>query len=262
MTDEQTTPAEADVTDAAPEAAEASEIVVVEATEMTTETTTEITGISATRVAVDEEHGIVSVATLDADASGALMTGIVADEDGILAEGAVGVNAEGYAIVVARFANEDAAKGAYTGLLEAEAAGALDIEGVLVARADAEGKIHIVKMTDHKTRNGFLAGAVAGGVIGILFPPAILASALWLGVGGAAIGKLRNLGARNKTAKDLASVLTPGSSGIIALAKLAQVDQVQKALPEAEEVKAAAVTDETAATVKKAAEEAGAAPEA
>lgn len=255
MTDEQTTPAEGDVTDAAPAA---SEIAVVEATE----TTTEITGLSAAMVSVDEASGVVSAATLDVDASGALMTGIVADEDGILAEGAVGVNAEGYAIVVARFANEDAAKGAYTGLLEAEAAGTLDIEGVLVASADAEGKIHIVKMTDHKTRNGFLAGAVAGGVIGILFPPAILASALWLGVGGAAIGKLRNLGARNKVAKDLASVLTPGSSGIIALAKLAQVGEVQKALPEAEEVKAAAVTDETAATVKKAAEEAGAAPEA
>jgi uncharacterized membrane protein len=222
----------------------------------------EITGISAAMVVADEATGIVSAATLDADAHGALMTGIVADEDGILAEGAVGVNAEGYAIVVARFANEDAAKGAYTGLLQAEASGALDIEGVLVAKADAEGKIHIVKMTDHKTRNGFMAGAVAGGVIGILFPPAILASALWMGVGGAAIGKLRNLGARNKVAKDLASVLTPGSSGIIALAKLAQVGEVQKALPEAEEVKAAAVTDEAAATVKKAAEEAGAAPEA
>jgi uncharacterized membrane protein len=250
MTEEKVTPSEEPAA-AAADAAEAEAPVEVE-----------ITSVSAAMVAVDEASGVVSAATLDVDASGALMTGIVADEDGILAEGAVGVNAEGYAIVVARFANEDAAKGAYTGLLEAESAGALDIEGVLVARADTEGKIHIVKMTDHKTRNGFLAGAVAGGVIGILFPPAILASALWLGAGGAAIGKLRNLGARNKVAKDLASVLTPGSSGIIALAKLAQVDDVQKALPKAEEVKAAAVTDETAATVKKAAEEAGAAPEA
>jgi uncharacterized membrane protein len=249
MTEEQAKAAASDVPEAAAGAAEAPADM-------------QITGISAAMVAVDEASGIVSAATLDVDASGALMTGIVADEDGILAEGAVGVNADGYAIVVARFANEDAAKGAYTGLLEAESAGALDIEGVLVAKADAEGKIHIVKMTDHKTRNGFLAGAVAGGVIGILFPPAVLASALWMGVGGAAIGKLRNLGARNKVAKDLAAVLTPGSSGIIALARLAQVEEVQKALPEAQEVKAAAVTDETAATVKKAAEEAGAAPEA
>jgi uncharacterized membrane protein len=221
----------------------------------------EVVAVSAAMVTADEDTGIVTAATLDADASGTLMTGVVADEDGILAEGAVGVTSDGYAVVVARFADENAAKNAYGGLLEAEKSGALDIEGVLVAQADAAGKIHIVKMTDHKTRNGFVAGAVAGGVLGIIFPPTILAGALWVGLGGAAIGKLRNLGARNKVAKDLAAVLVPGSSGIIALARLAQIEQVKSAMPEAEEVKAAAVTDETAATVKKAAEEAGATPE-
>ena len=216
--------------------------------------------VAAAVVAVDHEAGIASATTLAADAHTALITGVVADEEGVLAEGAVGVTDQGYAIVVARFANEDAARFAYEGILAAEKAGDLDIEGVLVANADDRGEIHIVKLTDHKTRNGFLAGAVAGAVVGVLFPPTILAGALWAGVGGAAIGKLRNLGTRNKVAKDLASVLTPGSSGIIALAKLNQVDQVQKALPEAEEVKAAAVTDNAAETIKEAAKEAGIAP--
>ena len=217
--------------------------------------------ISAAAVELDADTGLVRAATLDADKSGVLMTGVVADEAGVLAEGAVGVTAEGYAIIVARFASEEAAKEAYQGLLAAEEAKRIDIEGVLVAQADADGKIHIVKMTDHKTRNGFLAGAVAGAVVGIIFPPTILAGALWAGVGGAAIGKLRNLGTRNKVANDLAAVLVPGSSGIIALGKLTQVAAVKEALPAAEEVKAAAVTDETAATVKAAAKEAGATPE-
>jgi uncharacterized membrane protein len=192
--------------------------------------------------------------------SGVLLTGVVADEEGVLAEGAVGVTEEGYAIVVARFANEDAAKVAYEDVLAAERSGMLDVEGVLVAQADEDGRIKLVKMTDHKTRNGFLAGAVAGAVVGVLFPPTIIAGALWAGVGGAAIGKLRNLGARNKVANDLAAVLTPGSSGIIALARLNQVETVTKAVPEAEEVKAAAVTDKAAETIKEAAAEAGASP--
>jgi len=217
--------------------------------------------VAAAVVAVDAESGIVQAATLTADAHGALMTGVVADEAGVLAEGAIGVNDQGYAIVVARFANEDAARFAYEGIVAAEQAGSLDIEGVLVAQADEDGKIHLVKMTDHKTRNGFLAGAVAGAVVGVLFPPTILAGALWAGVGGAAIGKLRNLGARNKVARDLASVLVPGSSGIIALTRLNAVDTVQKALPEAEEVRAAAVTDQAADTIKEAAAEAGSTPE-
>jgi len=40
------------------------------------------------------------------------------------------------------------------------------------------------------------------------------------------------------------------------------VEQVQKALPEAEEVKAAAVTNKAADTIKEAAKEAGTAPTA
>ena len=224
-------------------------------------TEVEVVEIAAAMVTVDEEAGLVTAATLQANHEGALLTGVVADEDGILAEGAIGVTG-GSAIIVARFADMDAATSTYMGLLHAESTGALHIEGVLVAQADDEGKITIVKMTDHKTRNGFLAGAVGGAVVGILFPPAVLASALWAGVGGAAIGKLRNLGARNAVAKELAAVLIPGSSGIIALASLSEVSEVEKAMPNATEVKAAAVSDETAAVVKEAAKESGAAPEA
>ncbi|HEY4190334.1 MAG TPA: DUF1269 domain-containing protein, partial [Candidatus Limnocylindrales bacterium] len=173
-----------------------------------------------------------------------------------LAEGAIGVSGDN-AIVVARFADEDAAKRAYELIVSAEKAGDLDIEGVLVANADAEGKINIVKMTDHHTRKGFAIGAVAGVVAGIIFPPSIIASALLVGTGGAAIGKLGNLNARNKTAQELASVLTPGSSGIIALVKLSQVEQVSNDLIAAEEVKSAPVSDEAAAAVKEAAQAAG-----
>ncbi len=94
-------------------------------------------------------------------------------------------------------------------------------------------------------------------IAGIIFPPSIIASALVVGAGGAAIGKLGNLNARNATARDLASVLTPGSSGIIALVKLAQIDQVSDDLIGAEEVKSAPVSDEAAEVVKEAAKAGG-----
>jgi uncharacterized membrane protein len=215
----------------------------------------------ASDVVVDTVTGAGRAVTVATDGESTVISGVVADEQGVLAEGAIGVSGDD-AIIVARFADMDAAKEAYEGLCEAEAEGRLDIEGVLVANADAEGKVHIVKMTDHKTRNGFVAGAVAGAVVGILFPPTILVGALWAGVAGGAIGKLRNIGAKSQVAKDLAAVLTPGSSGIIALAKLAAVPEVEKALPKAEEVKSAPVSEETAAAVKDAAKEAGATPEA
>ena len=112
-------------------------------------------------------------------------------------------------------------------------------------------------MTDHKTRDGFTVGAVAGAVVGLIFPPSIIAGALVAGVGGAALGKIGNLATRNKVAKELAEVLTPGSSGIVALARLAEVEEVEKALPSPTAVKSAPVSDEVAAAVKEAAKESG-----
>ena len=141
-------------------------------------------------VVATDDGDVTSVVAGAADDQGnAIIEGVVADDEGILAEGAIGVSGNN-AVLVARFANVDAAKAAYEGIVEAEKSGAIDIDGVLVANADAAGKINIVKMTDHKTRNGFLAGAVAGVVVGIIFPPSIIASALVVGTGGAAIGKL------------------------------------------------------------------------
>jgi uncharacterized membrane protein len=216
-------------------------------------------GVAA--LVVEQEGNVASAVMMAAQGDRAVVAGIVADDQGVLAEGAIGIEGQD-AVIVASFADMELATKTYHGLLEAEAAGRLDIEGVLVAKADEAGKVEIVKMTDHKTRNGFLAGAVAGVVAGIIFPPSILASAALMGTGGAAIGKIRNVVLQGKVAQDLASVMTPGSSGIIALARLAEVEQVKAAMPDAREVKAAPVSDEVAAAVKEAAKEAGAAPEA
>jgi uncharacterized membrane protein len=211
-------------------------------------------------IVATEDEGVATVVAAVADDQGnAIVQGAVGDQYGLIAEGGVAISGDD-AIFVARFADRNAATSAYQALIGAEAAGRLDLDGVLVANADETGKVNIVKLTDHHTRKGFLAGAVAGVVVGIIFPPSIIGSALALGVGGGAIGKLQNVNQRSKVAQELASVLTPGSSGIIAVGKLAQAEDVKKEIPAAEEVKAAPVSEETAATVKEAAKEAGSVP--
>ncbi len=182
---------------------------------------------------------------------------VVTDESGaVQAEALLAVQGT-KAILVARFADMDAAKAAYEALRDAEMRRAIDIEGVLVANADYEGKVHIQKMTDHKTRNGFLWGAVGGAVIGLIFPPTIIAGAIGVGIAGAAIGKARNVMMKSDVAEDLASVITPGTSGIIALVSITAVDAVKATIPQAEEVKAVPIDDETADAVKAAAKAAG-----
>jgi uncharacterized membrane protein len=183
--------------------------------------------------------------------------GVVADDYGNV-DAVAGIAVQGnQAVIVAQFADMDAAKAAYYALQDAEADQALDIAAVLVANADYQGKVHIQKMTDHKTRNGFLWGAVGGAVIGLIFPPAILASAVGVGLAGAAVGKAGNVMMKSEVADELASVIAPGTSGIVALVNITAVDAVTATIPDAKVVKSAPVDDATAAAVTQAAKAAG-----
>ena len=102
-------------------------------------------------------------------------------------------------------------------LLDAEIQGRLRIDGVLAVHADGAGKIHIDKLTEHSTKTGVKWGAAAGLVVGVLFPPAIIASTVGWGIVGGALGKLRNLHHRDQVADQLAGAIGPNNSGIIAL---------------------------------------------
>jgi uncharacterized membrane protein len=183
--------------------------------------------------------------------------GAVQDQYGnTVAEGGIAVQGN-QALLVAQFADMDSAKAAYNALVDAEINRALDIDGVLVANADYEGKIHIQKMTDHKTRNGFLWGAVGGAVIGLIFPPTIIAGAVGVGIAGAAVGKAGNVLMKSDVADELAGVITPGTSGIVALVSINAVDAVEATIPDAKVVKSAPISDEDAAAVKQAAKAGG-----
>ena len=180
----------------------------------------------------------------------------VADESGVAAAGAIAVQGD-YAVLVAQFADMDSATLAYEALRDAEYRRAIDIEGVLVVNADYQGKIHIQKMTDHRSRNGFIWGAVAGAALAVIFPPTLLVGAVAGGAAGLALGKAGNLLKKGQVAAELASVITPGTSGIVALVAITAVDAVKQTIPQAKAVKAVPVDNETADAVKAAAAAAG-----
>ena len=143
----------------------------------------------------------------------------------------------------------DAAEVAYDALRDAESRRAIDIQGVLVVDADYQGKIKVRKLTDHHTREGLAWGAVAGAALAIIFPPSLLAGAALGGVVGAAAGKVGNMKTKSDVAKELADVITPGTSGIVAVVDITAVDAVKQTIPQAAEVKAVPVDAETAAAV-------------
>ncbi len=176
----------------------------------------------------------------------------VGDEYGTIAEGAVAIQGDA-AIIVARFADPSAAAIVYDDLRAAERDREIGILGVLVVDEDAAGKVHIRKMTDHTTRNGAAWGAVAGVVLGVIFPPSILASAVGVGIAGAALGKVGNILKKSQLSEQLEAVLIPNSSGIVALVELTAVEAVKAEMPQAEAVATVPVDHDTAEAIEKAA---------
>ena len=181
-----------------------------------------------------------------------VISAVVEDDKGIIAEGGVAIQGN-HVLLVARFADTAAASAVYSDLLDGEVAGKFHIDGVLVANADADGKITIEKLTDHHTRRGLKWGIVAGVVAGIVFPPSILVSAAWLGGAGLVVGKIGNVREKAKVEKAVSDVITPGTSGILALIEVNDVPAVKEAIPTAQEVKTIPVDDATADAIEKAA---------
>lgn len=157
-----------------------------------------------------------------------------------------------YTLFVADFDDTDVALEAYELLKEVEDGATVEIEGVLVVKRDEDGTLTVQKVTDHSTRRGLGWGVLGGVVLGVLFPPSIIGSAVVLGAGGAAIGKAREVHHKKELAEELQDAIAPGHSGIIALVSDPGEIRIRKALEKADRVVEKAV-DKTVADDLKAA---------
>ena len=178
-----------------------------------------------------------------------------ADEQDVTGVGAI-VTDGAYTLFVADFSDTATAWTAYEALLAAEDGATVEIEGVLVVKRNAEGKLDIQKATDHSTKTGLEWGVVGGVVLGVLFPPSILASAATLGAAGAAAGKIRQLHHRIELGKELDGAIEPGHSGILALVSDPGAVEIRNALAAADHIVESAVNDVAARDIKAAAKEA------
>ena len=190
-----------------------------------------------------------------ADDSGATVVGAVANDGQIQAAGAA-VTDHDYAVIVAVFDDEATASSAYQRLQQAESSGSLDIEGVLVIQTDNQGMLYIDQMTDHSTKTGAKWGAVGGVILGIFFPPSIIAATVGTAALGGVLGKLRNVWHKSEVSSALAGTLGPSESGILALVKAGHVAAVKAEMPVAKRMRTAGVDSATAEDIRTAAKQA------
>ncbi|MGA9535449.1 MAG: DUF1269 domain-containing protein [Desulfobacterales bacterium] len=134
-------------------------------------------------------------------------------------------------IYAARYDNEDDARGDLEAFQEIASVGVVGKYDTAVLKKTAEGKVKVEK---HGTqaKSGGWKGAIAGGVIGLLFPPSILVGALAGGAAGAVTGKLWG-GMPRKDLNALGEVLDEGEIGLVIVGESTLDEFVEKALKRA-----------------------------
>ena len=173
-----------------------------------------------------------------------------ATNDGADPDLVVGLVTDGaHTLLVAQFPTMADAEAAYRQLQDIERTSPLKIDGVVIASCDAEGKVHLGKVTEHSTKTGLKWGVVGGVVLGVIFPPSILASAAVLGTTGAAVGKARNVLNRKGLADELAGAMRPNTAGIVALVENTAVVEIRKAMDKADRIVEQAVDKQLAAEI-------------
>ncbi|HKE70989.1 MAG TPA: DUF1269 domain-containing protein [Nocardioidaceae bacterium] len=122
------------------------------------------------------------------------------------------------------------------------------IDAVAVVRR-ADGKVKFEETADPSGKTWAKRGAIAGGLVGLIFPPAILASAAVGGGAGGIWGKIRDKGFKDEDLKAIGESLDPGQSAIIALAEDRVVQRLEEGLAGYEKISRHALSAEAAAAV-------------
>jgi uncharacterized membrane protein len=125
------------------------------------------------------------------------------------------------------YPDEASARADYDIVKDLHAAGAVGTYDAAVVTKDEDGKVHVNK-DEMATRHGGWGGAAVGAVVGILFPPSIIAGAI---VGGAIGGVSGHLwrGMSRADVKELGDVIDAGEAALLIVGESTIEDAINKA---------------------------------
>jgi uncharacterized membrane protein len=137
------------------------------------------------------------------------------------------------ALHIAAYQDPDAARADWDTLKQLAADDVIKVDGLVLVSRRFDGKTH-VDDDFHTAVKGAAWGAVGGTVVGLIFPPALLASAA-VGAGiGLGAGGLLSHGEEAAIRADVEDTLPLNSSGIVAMFEEALVTEVEKNLSRAD----------------------------
>ena len=152
-------------------------------------------------------------------------------------------------VFVAAFDDESEAGVALKDFQAMDREGSIELLDAAVIVHSSDGKVHFEETADPSGKKWAKRGAIAGGVVGLIFPPSILASAAVGAAGGGIWGKVRDKGFTDEDLKEIGESLPPGSSAIIAIAEDRVIDRLEKGLQGYEKIARHAVSADAAAAI-------------
>jgi uncharacterized membrane protein len=137
-------------------------------------------------------------------------------------------------LYAATYDDLDDAEADYEAVFELHAAGAIGTFDSAVIYKDDEGKVHVSK-TEKPTQHGAWTGAGVGALVGLVFPPAVIGSAIVGAGAGGLIGHFRG-GVSRGDLKELGDELEQGTAAVIVLGESKIEEQLEKAMTRADKL--------------------------
>jgi uncharacterized membrane protein len=133
-------------------------------------------------------------------------------------------------LFVAVFPDKPSAQATIDAIARMDKSGAVKLIDAAQVAKDQSGKVTVDELEELTAGKGALGGAIVGGILGLIFPPALLVGAAIGGIAGAITGRLVDTGAKTKDLKHIAENIEPGEVAVIALVEDRWVSQLTLAL--------------------------------
>jgi uncharacterized membrane protein len=135
-------------------------------------------------------------------------------------------------VVIAAYLIPDLAQKEFDALVKLVEAKQLEVEGVALVTADADGTVAVKETGDHLGRKGLKIGGGVGLAVGLFAPPLLAATVVGGAVGGV-VGKFARHRVESGLEEKMGAALPPGSAGIVAIYDRAKTDTVNTTLASA-----------------------------
>jgi uncharacterized membrane protein len=134
---------------------------------------------------------------------------------------------DGVFLYVGTYPDRADAEADYRVIKDVHLAGAIGSYDAAVITKDARGRVHVNK-DEMATRHGAWGGIAVGALVGILFPPSIIGSAILGGVVGGVGGHLWR-GLSRGDVKELGEVIDDGEAALVVIGETKIASALQKA---------------------------------